>query len=56
MTAAGVDWQVATYGGAKHAFTNPDANRPPVLLYNANADARSWDAMERFWFEIFGKP
>jgi dienelactone hydrolase len=56
MTAAGVDWQVITYGGAKHAFTNPDANRPPVLAYNAAADARSWDAMQSFWFELFGKP
>jgi dienelactone hydrolase len=56
MTAAGIDWQVVTYGGAKHAFTNPDANRPPVLQYNAMADARSWDAMQGFWFEIFGKP
>ena len=56
MTKAGVDWQVVTYGGAKHAFTNPDANRPPVLAYNATADARSWDAMRSFWFELFGKP
>jgi dienelactone hydrolase len=56
MTKAGIDWQVVTYGGAKHAFTNPDANRPPVLAYNAAADARSWDAMQGFWFEIFGKP
>jgi dienelactone hydrolase len=56
MTKAGVDWQVVTYGGAKHAFTNPDAKRPPVLEYNAAADARSWDAMRGFWFELFGKP
>lgn len=56
MTAAQVDWQVVTYGGAKHAFTNPDANRPPALQYNAAADARSWDAMQTFWFEVFGKP
>jgi dienelactone hydrolase len=56
MTKAGVDWQVVTYGGAKHAFTNPEANRPPVLQYNAAADARSWDAMRSFWFELFGKP
>jgi dienelactone hydrolase len=56
MTKAGIDWQIATYGGAKHAFTNPDAKRPPVLEYNALADARSWDAMRGFWFEIFGKP
>lgn len=56
MNQAGVDWQVVTYGGAKHAFTNPDANRPPALAYNALADARSWEAMSSFWFELFGKP
>ena len=56
MTAAKVDWQVVTYGGAKHAFTNPDANRPPALAYDASADARSWEAMRSFWFELFGKP
>jgi dienelactone hydrolase len=56
MTKAAVDWQVVTYGGAKHAFTNPDAKRPPVLEYNAAADSRSWEAMRCFWYELFGKP
>jgi len=55
MTAAGVDWQVITYGGAKHAFTNRDAakaGRPP-LAYNKAADQRSWIAMKDFFTEIF---
>ncbi len=58
MTKARVDWQVITYGGAKHAFTNPEADKAgrPGLGYQAAADARSWDAMQSFWFEIFGKP
>lgn len=56
MTKAGVDWQVVTYGGAKHAFTNPGARHPPMLEYNASADARSWEAMRSFWFELFGRP
>jgi dienelactone hydrolase len=56
MTKAGVDWQVITYGGAKHAFTNPEANRPPVLQYDDAADARSWEAMRSHWFELFGRP
>lgn len=56
MNKAGIDWQIVTYGGTKHAFTNPDANRPPALGYNAMADARSWEAMRGFWFELFGKP
>lgn len=57
MTKAGVDWQVVTYGNAKHAFTNPAASgNMPALQYNANADARSWEAMKSFWFELFGRP
>jgi dienelactone hydrolase len=57
MTKAGVDWQVITYGGAKHAFTNPAAGGAmPALQYNAAADARSWEAMKSFWFELFGRP
>jgi dienelactone hydrolase len=56
MTKGGVDWQVITYGGAKHAFTNPEANRPPVLQYDDAADARSWEAMRSHWFELFGRP
>jgi dienelactone hydrolase len=58
MTKGGVDWQVKIYGGAKHAFTNPDAGHAgrPALAYQAAADARSWDAMATLWFEVFGKP
>ena len=57
MSKANVDWQVVTYGGAKHAFTNPDAGgRIPALAYNADADARSWEAMRSHWYELFGRP
>jgi dienelactone hydrolase len=30
MTAAGVDWQVITYGGVRHNFTDPDAARSTI--------------------------
>jgi dienelactone hydrolase len=47
MEAAGADFRVVTYPGAKHAFTNPAAdelgrkfNLP--LAYNAEADRDSW--------------
>ena len=30
--------------------------RMPALAYNAEADARSWEAMRAHWFELFGKP
>lgn len=54
MTGAGVDWQVITYGGARHAFTNVNADKVgrPALAYDAAADARSWQAMRDFWDEV----
>jgi dienelactone hydrolase len=47
MTAAGVDYKVISYPGAKHAFTNPDADKAgmPALSYNADADNKSFAAM-----------
>jgi dienelactone hydrolase len=55
MTAAGVDWQVITYGGVKHNFTDPDATRldNPALEYHKLADERPWNAMASFFNEIF---
>ena len=52
---ARVDYQVVLYGGAVHAFTNPDAGNDPSTgaAYNATADKRSWEAMTRFLREIF---
>jgi dienelactone hydrolase len=57
LEQGGVDWQMITYGHAKHGFTNPDAdklNMPPVG-YNAAADKRSWEDMKAFFAEIFAK-
>jgi dienelactone hydrolase len=55
MTSAGADWQVITYGGVKHNFTDPDAARfdNPALEYHRSADERSWKAMAAFFKEIF---
>lgn len=49
------DWLMVTYGGAKHSFTNPDASARGMdgLAYNANADRRSWQQMQRFFDELF---
>jgi len=57
MTEAKVDWQVVTYGGTKHAFTNVDADKVgrDALAYNKSADMRSWEAMRDFWGEVMGK-
>jgi dienelactone hydrolase len=54
MTLAGADWQFVTYGHTVHAFTNPVANDPGFgTVYQADADRRSWQAMQNFFAEIF---
>jgi dienelactone hydrolase len=54
MTQAGADWQFITYGNTVHAFTNPVANDPDFgTVYQADADRRSWQAMQNFFTEIF---
>ena len=52
---AGANWEMDSYGGAKHGFTNPDAGsfNIPNLEYNAQADERSWARMQEFFGEIF---
>ncbi len=58
MRAANVDWQMISYSGAVHAFTNPTAGSDPSTgaAYNATADRRSWGAMRQFLDELFGGP
>lgn len=49
-----VDWQITFYGGAVHAFTQPDPGfSNPGAKYNEEADKRSWQAMKDFFAEIF---
>ena len=47
MKAAGANFRVIRYPGAKHSFTNPDAAKYGMdqLAYNAEADRKSWAAM-----------
>ena len=56
MEKAGLDWQMRIYGGAKHSFTNPDADKAGIaaLGYSKSADQRSWADMQSFFEEIFG--
>lgn len=47
MDAAGANYEVIEYPGAKHAFTNPDATAAGQqhslpLAYDASADTQSW--------------
>ena len=58
MTAAGVDWRLAVYGGTGHSFTNPEADGwgMPGFAYSASADQRSWRAMLDLLDEAMGAP
>lgn len=55
MEAAGVKFQVVSYPGARHSFTNPDAGKAGMdaLAYNAEADQKSWAAMLALFKEVF---
>lgn len=47
-------WQINTYGMAKHAFTNPQANDDDLgTVYNKLADDRSWEDICDFLQEVF---
>lgn len=58
MTQAGASYRFVNYPGAKHGFTNPDADRLgkannlPVA-YNAEADKKSWAAMQELFQTVF---
>ena len=54
MRTAQADWQMHIYGGAKHAFTNPNADKAglPPLKYHPAADRRAWAALTDFLKEI----
>ena len=56
MDAAGARYQVISYPGAKHAFTNPDAGKAGMdsLAYSADADKKSWAEMLKLFSSVFG--
>lgn len=58
METAGVNYKVVTYPGAKHAFTNPEADKfgqefKLPLAYNAAADKASWNEGLAFLADAF---
>jgi dienelactone hydrolase len=60
MRKANVDLTFKSYEGARHSFTNPEAdanaqkfNMP--LGYNEDADKKSWNDMQEFFTRIFRK-
>lgn len=62
LEKAGVDYQSIDYAHAIHAFTNPSADHVArehgmegKIGYNETAARRSWQQMQIFFDEIFGK-
>jgi len=55
LDEAGATWEMNTYGGVRHGFTNPDAAAfgIPNLAYDEMADKRSWARMQAFFNELF---
>lgn len=56
-----VDYQLISYAGAVHAFTNPEADAIAAkglngVGYNAPAARRSWQHLQVFFTELFGAP
>jgi dienelactone hydrolase len=56
MEDARVDYAMTVYGGAKHGFTSPDADRARQegVGYQKEADQRSWAAMRALFEETLG--
>ena len=61
MDKAGADYTFVSLDGAKHGFSNPDADRlghgdhgGPDIGYNKAADEKSWADMQAFFKKIFG--
>ncbi len=58
MRSADVDFEFVNYPGAKHSFTNTEADRVGKqfnmpLAYNAKADKDSWQRMQSFFQKVF---
>lgn len=58
MKQAKVDYRLISYPDAKHAFTNPDADKygkefNMPLAYQAKADQESWQELKRFLAGVF---
>lgn len=59
MDAAGADWQLVNFSGARHCFAEPEnAGNPPDdnCLYDERAAKRAYAMMEAFFDERFAAP
>ncbi|OYT83453.1 MAG: dienelactone hydrolase [Pseudomonas sp. PGPPP4] len=55
MDAAQVDWQLLSYGGAVHSFTDPEANNPGKQQYHPVVAKRAFLAMHNLFDEVFAQ-
>lgn len=55
MKAAKTDWQLVSYGGAVHSFTDPYAKVPGRNEYHPQVAARSFKAMNDLLDEVFAQ-
>ena len=55
MKAAKVDWQLVSYGGAVHSFTDPQADVPGRNQYNPLVATRAFKAMNDLFDEVFAR-
>jgi len=53
MSAAKVDWQLLSYGGAVHSFTDPAANVPGKTQYDRRTSQRAFRSMYNLLDEVF---
>jgi dienelactone hydrolase len=58
MAAAGADMKFVAYPGAKHSFTNPEADTVAEqfglnIAYHPEADQQSWQDMQAFLKDVF---
>lgn len=55
MRQSGADWQMISFGGAVHSFSNPAAgnDKSKGSAYDEKAAKRSWEYMQLFFKEIF---
>lgn len=55
MRAADVDWQLISYGGAVHSFTDPTANAQGQAEYHPQVAERAFGAMRQFFNETMAR-
>lgn len=55
MRAANADWQLVSFGGAVHSFTDVHANMPGKAQYDAKVAKRAYQMMRDFLAEAFAR-